>query len=133
MIARDSEARLRTDVTASRGMSVAFIRDGQAGVLLSIDLARKTYTALKLGDEPTVAASMEIPPGAIRKQFEGTECYLISMPGFVDEAWVSVELGHLVFERWHSNRSRSSWRMFKIQAGEPDPKLFQAPPGFRRL
>ncbi len=130
LIARDKEGRVRTEFGPGKKIVGIAIADPVARKLFILDPRRRTYKEFKF-EPPPVAGIIPQPTDAEVREVEGVLCFRLSVPGMIEEAWISPDLQHVVAESSLDGGKRFTWRMFEIKVGDPPADLFRVPSAYR--
>jgi hypothetical protein len=150
-VLRDGEGRTRQEIFGfvpceslpqPREARIITIKDdpNSLGHSLVLDPARKTFWRFSLGLDSGTPSRVEewVYPGAQEThdspepvQMEGLTCRKVLIKtedGESGAIWISDELHEVIREEIGT---RCTWRLTDIVRGEPDPRLFEIPSGYK--
>lgn len=122
-IDRDSHGRVRTQFERKGKPFATSISDPIAGVFLVRDEIRGARQEIPWSNPPEPGKLLP-PENCQFRTIEGLVCFRYSIPGVVDEGWVSEELQHEISETCTKDGRTTTWRLSSIERTEPPAGLF---------
>ncbi len=129
-IFRNGSGRLRQDIDEHGILAASILlKPGSDACTIINHISRAYLQSPPSGAEPLRCG---IPgPEFGTRIIEGLACVRFPPNPNIVEAWLSPDLEFVVRELQRDSGEESAWELYDIVQAEPDPSLFEIPPGYQ--